>query len=82
MRRTTLFCVAVGLTCALAACEDQTLAALPSNDSGVHDAGSKDTGTLPDTGTNSLEPCLDRPSDLVRPSDRLPCDMLPPNFPD
>jgi hypothetical protein len=33
----------------------------------------------PDTPT-TLQPCLERPTDLPQPSAQLPCDMLPPGL--
>jgi len=54
-----------------------------STDAGTPDAGSTDLGPTdagtPDAGL--LAACLERPDELPRPpTDRLPCDLLPPSF--
>ncbi|HVV87441.1 MAG TPA: hypothetical protein VHE35_30575 [Kofleriaceae bacterium] len=34
----------------------------------------------PDAAPASLAPCLDRPTDLPRPTTGLPCELLPPGL--
>lgn len=49
-----------------------------STDAGVADTGVVDTGVA-DAGL--LAVCLERPDELPRPpTDRLPCELIPPNF--
>jgi hypothetical protein len=44
------------------------------------DAGVEPADAAPDAGQPARGPCLDHPTDLPRPSEQLPCDMLPPGF--
>lgn len=40
---------------------------------------SQDAGT-PDTSAEAKGACLDRPDSLPRPSNVLPCELMPPGF--
>lgn len=64
--------------CLLPACGDD---ASSSPDAATPDAAAPDAG-VPDTPDGGpLSFCLDSPTDLPRPpTDRLPCDLLPPGF--
>lgn len=68
MTRLTLFLC--GLLCALAACGDDDP---PPNNPPPSDGGIDSPGA-------TSGPCLDRPTDLPRPSTTLPCELLPPGY--
>jgi hypothetical protein len=67
MRRLVLIAVV-----AFAACGDNKTPAA-REDAGLPDAA-------PDAPATAIKPCLDRPTDLPQPGDRLPCELLPPGF--
>lgn len=68
--------------CLLAACGDD---ASSSPDAAVPDARMSDAAPPdaqpPDAAPGPVSSCLDAPTDLPRPpTDRLPCDLLPPGL--
>jgi hypothetical protein len=61
----------LGLARAAAACGDNTGAQVKDDAAVTPDA---------DGPPGQLAPCLDRPTDVPRPTTELPCDLLPPGF--
>lgn len=62
--RGLLFCVVLA-----ASCGDNTAATPPG-----------DGAPPPDSPPGAIASCLERPTDLPRPSTQLPCELLPPGF--
>lgn len=72
-------CVFLLFAFCISACEDGD----SSTDSSAAAGQGGEASTAGQAGeANKLVPCLDRPDELSRPpAGQLPCDLLPPDFP-